>query len=74
MPAQALNPKPSWTIIDACAAPGNKTIHLAALMGNKGKVIACDADAQRIKTLRKTIEKAGAKSGSPIVNSILWLE
>jgi 16S rRNA C967 or C1407 C5-methylase (RsmB/RsmF family) len=74
MPAQALNPKPSWTVIDACAAPGNKTIHLVALMRNKGKVIACDADGQRMKTLRKTIEKAGAKSGSPITTLILWFE
>ena len=29
MPAHALNPEPGWTVLDACAAPGNKTTHLA---------------------------------------------
>lgn len=29
MAAHALNPKPGWKVIDACAAPGNKTTHLA---------------------------------------------
>ena len=29
MPAHALRPEPGWTVLDACAAPGNKTTHLA---------------------------------------------
>jgi hypothetical protein len=29
MPAHALRPEPGWQVIDACAAPGNKTTHLA---------------------------------------------
>lgn len=29
MPAHALNPQPGWTVVDACAAPGNKTSHIA---------------------------------------------
>ena len=36
MPAHALAPKAGWRVVDACAAPGNKTTHLAALMGNEG--------------------------------------
>lgn len=31
MPAHALAPQPGWTVIDACAAPGNKTTHLAGV-------------------------------------------
>ncbi|KAG8044458.1 hypothetical protein GUJ93_ZPchr0121g51 [Zizania palustris] len=42
MVAVALCPKPGWTVIDACAAPGNKTVHLAALMNGEGSIIACD--------------------------------
>ncbi len=29
MPAKALQPKPGWTVLDCCAAPGNKTTHVA---------------------------------------------
>ncbi len=29
MPAHALAPQPGWRVVDACAAPGNKTTHLA---------------------------------------------
>eukprot|EP00899_Mesostigma_viride_P007876 jgi/Mesvir1/1708/Mv21164-RA.2 len=32
MPAYALSPDPTWQVVDACAAPGNKTTHLAAIM------------------------------------------
>lgn len=32
MPAHALNPQPGWQVVDCCAAPGNKTTHVAALL------------------------------------------
>lgn len=38
MPASALDPEAGWTVIDACAAPGNKTTHLASLMARKMKM------------------------------------
>ncbi len=46
MPAHALAPKPGWTVVDCCAAPGNKTTHLAAVMqvrngGSKGSALFC---------------------------------
>ena len=32
MPAHALQPRAGWHVVDCCAAPGNKTTHLAALL------------------------------------------
>ncbi|KAK9862723.1 hypothetical protein WJX84_008837 [Apatococcus fuscideae] len=60
MPAQALSPEPGWTVLDCCAAPGNKTTHLAARLGNIGKVIAVDRDPVRFKRLKDNAKLAGA--------------
>nr|GMD97771.1 probable 28S rRNA (cytosine-C(5))-methyltransferase [Ipomoea batatas] len=60
MVAASLGPKPGWEVIDACAAPGNKTVHLAALMKGQGKVIACELDKERFKRLKNTVKLAGA--------------
>jgi len=38
--AWLLNPQPGQRILDMCAAPGGKTSHIAALMGDSGEVIA----------------------------------
>ncbi|MBN2043299.1 MAG: NOL1/NOP2/sun family putative RNA methylase [Candidatus Aenigmarchaeota archaeon] len=46
-------------ILDACAAPGSKTTQLAALMENKGVLIANDIDYNRIKALNSNIERLG---------------
>eukprot|EP00850_Spirogloea_muscicola_P023636 SM000373S13618 [mRNA] locus=s373:46324:50619:- [translate_table: standard] len=62
LPAQALAPEPSWEVIDACAAPGNKTVHLAALMKGRGRIIACEKDRGRFKRLKCTVELAGASN------------
>lgn len=51
-------------MIDGCAAPGNKTTHLAAISlqkGFKGTIYACERDAVRSKTLESMVSKAGAK-------------
>ncbi|GAV59712.1 Nol1_Nop2_Fmu domain-containing protein [Cephalotus follicularis] len=60
MVAAALSPEPGWEVLDACSAPGNKTIHLAALMDGKGKVIACELNKDRVKRLKDTIRLSGA--------------
>ncbi|GLI69443.1 hypothetical protein VaNZ11_014055, partial [Volvox africanus] len=60
MPARALNPEPGWTVVDCCAAPGNKTTHLAAMLGNKGRVLAFDKDPKRLVRLRANAALTGA--------------
>ncbi|KAK9857582.1 hypothetical protein WJX84_008181 [Apatococcus fuscideae] len=74
MPAQALQPKPGWTVMDCCAAPGNKTTHVAAMLDNKGEVIAVDRDPQRFKRLKANAELAGATCIRCIQDDFLKLD
>ncbi|XP_078432148.1 S-adenosyl-L-methionine-dependent methyltransferases superfamily protein [Wolffia australiana] len=60
MAAAALMPEPGWKVLDACSAPGNKTIHLAALMKGSGQVIACELHCGRIRSLESTVSRSGA--------------
>ena len=46
-----LNPQPGDRVLDACAAPGGKTTHLAELMDDRGEVIALDSNARGIERL-----------------------
>lgn len=57
-----LDPQPGETIIDACAAPGGKTTHIAELMGDKGKIIACDRAEKRLNKVRENAARLQLKS------------
>jgi 16S rRNA (cytosine967-C5)-methyltransferase len=46
-------------ILDACAAPGGKTTHLAQLIGNRGKIIAGDIHAGRLGLLEEECGRLG---------------
>jgi 16S rRNA (cytosine967-C5)-methyltransferase len=59
MVSHILNPQAGMRVVDACAGEGSKTMHLAALMKNKGKIIALDTQEWRLKILRKRATKAG---------------
>ena len=60
MVAPFLNPIPGSRVIDACAGAGGKTLHLAAIMQNKGKIIALDKEAYKLEELKKRARRAGA--------------
>jgi NOL1/NOP2/sun family putative RNA methylase len=45
------------TVLDACAAPGGKTVQLADLMGNTGAVVALDAQKRRLAALANHLER-----------------
>lgn len=56
-----LDPQPNEIILDMCAAPGNKTTHLAQLIQNRGTIIALDKSENRVSLLRRNIHEFGAK-------------
>ena len=57
-----LDPQPGETIIDACAAPGGKTTHIAELIRDQGQIIACDRDAKRLIKVRENAVRLKLKS------------
>ncbi|KJE91009.1 tRNA and rRNA cytosine-C5-methylase, variant 1 [Capsaspora owczarzaki ATCC 30864] len=61
-PAHVLSPSIGESVIDGCAAPGNKTSHVAALVGLKGHVHAFDLDPRRFKTMQNAMRKFGASN------------
>jgi 16S rRNA (cytosine967-C5)-methyltransferase len=58
--APYLQPEPDMTIIDACAGAGGKSLHLAALMKNKGRIISMDVVSGKLVELKKRASRAGA--------------
>ncbi|KAJ2956854.1 hypothetical protein NQZ79_g7356 [Umbelopsis isabellina] len=73
-PAHVCNPPRGAHIIDACAAPGNKTSHLSALVGNTGRIFAFDLDMRRLDLLKRLTTKAGCKNITPIHGSFLEVD
>jgi 16S rRNA (cytosine967-C5)-methyltransferase len=61
-PLRLLQPKPQWTILDLCAAPGTKTTQLAELTGDKAKIIATDIDGERLKKVRENTTRLDIKN------------
>jgi 16S rRNA (cytosine967-C5)-methyltransferase len=57
--APFLNANPGMRVIDACAGNGGKTLHLACLMQNKGKILALDTNEKKLQTLKTRISRAG---------------
>lgn len=74
MVAVALCPKAGWKVIDACAAPGNKTVHLAALMNGEGNIIACELNKDRAKTLQHTVRRSGANNVETVNGDFLDID
>lgn len=63
--AEFLEVKPGMRVVDACAGAGGKTLHLAALMENKGQIIALDIYDNKLKELKRRARRNGAHNIEP---------
>lgn len=54
-----LDVRPGHRVLDACAAPGGKCSHVAALMQNQGEMIATDSDPRRLTRLESNLRTLG---------------
>lgn len=57
---ELLDVQEGMRVVDACAGAGGKTLHLAALMKNKGQIIALDIYAWKLAELKRRAKRAGA--------------
>ncbi len=61
-----VDPRPGERLLDACAAPGGKTTHLAQLMGNRGEIHAADISARRLSLLKDNCHRLGVSMVAPL--------
>ena len=57
-----LRPKPGERVLDACAAPGGKTTHLAELMQDRGEIVAGDISRHGLRKIEENAERLGLSS------------
>lgn len=67
--APFLQAEPGMRVIDACAGGGGKSLHLAALMENKGKIISMDTEEWKLNELKLRARRAGVGN-----IEIRWIE
>jgi len=58
-------PLPGETVVDACAGSGGKSLHLAALMGNQGRILACDVVPAKLDAIARQARRLGAAIVTP---------
>jgi len=63
--AELLDVKPGIRVVDTCAGAGGKSLHLAALMENKGQLIALDIYSSKLKELKRRARRNGAHNIEP---------
>jgi 16S rRNA (cytosine967-C5)-methyltransferase len=82
MAVTQLRPQPGETILDLCAAPGGKTVFIAQLMNNQGRLVAHDVSEDRLQLIRENCRRLGvtcveptlippAHAGTPVFDRIL---
>ena len=60
--APLLNPRKGEKILDACAAPGSKSTHLAELTNDSAEILAVDRSEKRLKILQSNLDRLDLKS------------
>jgi 16S rRNA (cytosine967-C5)-methyltransferase len=64
-----LRPKPGERIVDFCAGGGGKTLHMAAMMENRGVILSLDIAQERLKSLEGRAVRAGVSIAEVRVTS-----
>src|SRR5260370_24616629 len=66
MVAHLVDSRDSQTILDACAAPGGKTMLLARSVGPRGRVVAGDIHEHRLRILQQQLNRTGITNVWPV--------
>lgn len=62
---QLVGARPGWTVVDACAGAGGKTLALSAAMSDRGLLVACDVDVRRLRRLGPRARRARVQNVQP---------
>ena len=57
--AHVVDPQPGELILDCCAAPGGKSMHMASLMNNTGAIMSCDIYDHKLELINQNAERLG---------------
>ncbi|KAH8307146.1 hypothetical protein KR044_006021 [Drosophila immigrans] len=71
---RVLAPQPGERVLDMCAAPGNKTTHIAELMGDVGRVVALDNSASRVRGMQAKLANYNCIEAHHFDATKAWLE
>jgi len=69
LPVQLLAPQPGETVADLCAAPGGKTLQLAAA---GAEVFALDLQARRMALVQKNLMRTGLSASCAVADATAW--
>ncbi len=64
----AADPRPGMRVLDLCSAPGGKATHLAQLMKNKGRIIACDIYQHKLALIKENARRLGMDCIDTVLN------
>lgn len=74
MVAKALNPNKDAKVLDVCAAPGGKSMHICEMLENSGQVISCDIYEHKIKLIKSYVKRLGVKNNICSISDALKLD
>ncbi len=57
--AHVVDPQPGEFVLDVCCAPGGKATHMAALMHNRGRILAGDIYEHKLQRIQENAERLG---------------
>ncbi|MGC8936742.1 MAG: RsmB/NOP family class I SAM-dependent RNA methyltransferase, partial [Candidatus Methanomethylicaceae archaeon] len=72
--SKVLEPQKGEVVVDLCAAPGGKTLHIAQLMGDSGRIYAFDHSEGRMESLKRDAARLGIRSVIPICGDSRYVD